>query len=124
MSTSTKRRQNLAAVGTIDGESDSSLSTPSEIELMSGDAMTENAFASTVGKGKNKSKRIANSNNNDVAKKENVNEGVIVDPEAEEDELASEEEEIEAALSRPPPVHSDYLPLPWKGRLGYVRVSP
>lgn len=21
---------------------------------------------------------------------------------------------------RPPPVHSDYLPLPWKGRLGYV----
>lgn len=22
---------------------------------------------------------------------------------------------------RPPPVHSDYLPLPWKGRLGYVR---
>lgn len=27
---------------------------------------------------------------------------------------------IQAALSRPPPLDSDYLPLPWKGRLGYV----
>lgn len=31
--------------------------------------------------------------------------------------------EIQEALSRPPPVNSDYLPLPWKGRLGYVSVS-
>ena len=46
----------------------------------------------------------------------------FLDPEAEGDEEA-DEEEIQAALSRPPPVHSDYLPLPWKGRLGYVRVS-
>ena len=41
------------------------------------------------------------------------------DPEAEGDEEAGEEE-IQQALSRPPPVNSDYLPLPWKGRLGYV----
>jgi hypothetical protein len=41
------------------------------------------------------------------------------DPEAEGDELA-DEDEIKEALSRPPPVNSDYLPLPWKGRLGYV----
>lgn len=46
----------------------------------------------------------------------------FLDPEAEGDEVA-DEEEIQAALSRPPPVHSDYLPLPWKGRLGYVRIS-
>ena len=46
----------------------------------------------------------------------------FLDPEAEGDEEA-DEEEIQAALSRPPPVHSDYLPLPWKGRLGYVRIS-
>lgn len=44
----------------------------------------------------------------------------FLDPEAESDEEA-DEEEIQAALSRPPPVNSDYLPLPWKGRLGYVR---
>jgi UV DNA damage endonuclease len=25
--------------------------------------------------------------------------------------------------ARPPPVNSDYLPLPWKGRLGYVSLS-
>ena len=41
------------------------------------------------------------------------------DPEAEGAEEA-DEEEIKEALSRPPPVNSDYLPLPWKGRLGYV----
>ena len=35
-------------------------------------------------------------------------------------EEEADEEEIKEALSRPPPVNSDYLPLPWKGRLGYV----
>ncbi|KAK4945670.1 hypothetical protein LTR28_007979, partial [Elasticomyces elasticus] len=40
------------------------------------------------------------------------------DPEAEGEEEA-DEEELKEALSRPPPVNSDYLPLPWKGRLGY-----
>lgn len=44
----------------------------------------------------------------------------FLDPEADGDEEA-DEEEMQAALSRPPPVNSDYLPLPWKGRLGYVR---
>lgn len=43
----------------------------------------------------------------------------IVDPEA--DELEGEAvEDIQAAALRPPAVNSDYLPLPWKGRLGYV----
>ena len=42
-----------------------------------------------------------------------------LDPEAEGEEEAGEEG-LQEALSRPPPVHSDYLPLPWKGRLGYV----
>ncbi len=49
----------------------------------------------------------------------NVKEPQFLDPEAEGDEEA-DEEELKAALSRPPPVNSDYLPLPWKGRLGYV----
>jgi UV DNA damage endonuclease len=33
-----------------------------------------------------------------------------------------DEAEVKEALSRPPPVNSEYLPLPWKGRLGYVCV--
>ena len=41
------------------------------------------------------------------------------DPDAEEDGEA-DEAELQAALSRPPPVNSDFLPLPWKGRIGYV----
>lgn len=44
------------------------------------------------------------------------------DPEAEGEE-AADEEELTEALSRAPPVNSDYLPLPWKGRLGYVSDS-
>ena len=44
------------------------------------------------------------------------------DPEAEGDEGA-DEEEVKEALSRPPPIHSDYLPLPWKGRLGYACLN-
>lgn len=44
------------------------------------------------------------------------------DPEADEgpDAENEDEEEVKEALSRPPPVNSEYLPLPWKGRLGYV----
>ena len=55
-------------------------------------------------------------------KKEATKEPQFLDPEAEGDEEA-DEEEIQAALSRPPPVNSDYLPLPWKGRLGYVSFT-
>ena len=52
-------------------------------------------------------------------KKEPSKEPQFLDPEDEGLEEA-DEEEIQAALSRPPPVNSDYLPLPWKGRIGYV----
>lgn len=45
--------------------------------------------------------------------------GAVDDPEAESNEEAGEQE-IAEALTRPPPVNSDYLPLPWKGRLGFV----
>ncbi|KAM3418581.1 hypothetical protein BST61_g4557 [Cercospora zeina] len=44
------------------------------------------------------------------------------DPEVDGDEDA-DPEEINEALSRPPPVNSDYLPLPWKGRLGYCCLN-
>ena len=52
-------------------------------------------------------------------KKEPSKEPQFLDPDDEGLEEA-DEEEIQAALSRPPPVNSDYLPLPWKGRIGYV----
>ena len=52
-------------------------------------------------------------------KKETNDSTQFLDPEADEDEEA-DEAELQSALSRPPQVHSDYLPLPWKGRLGYV----
>ena len=42
------------------------------------------------------------------------------DPESGNDDIEADEEEIKEASMRPPPVNSDYLPLPWKGRLGYV----
>ncbi|KPI39166.1 UV-damage endonuclease [Cyphellophora attinorum] len=42
-----------------------------------------------------------------------------VDPEADDEEDA-DPQEVQEALSRPPPVNSSYLPLPWKGRLGYA----
>lgn len=55
----------------------------------------------------------------DTKAKATAKEPEFLDPEAEGDEEA-DQEEIQAALSRPPPVNSDYLPLPWKGRIGYV----
>ena len=48
--------------------------------------------------------------------------GVNVDH-TEQDDAAEGEDEVQEALSRPPPVNSDHLPLPWKGRIGYVRAS-
>lgn len=43
----------------------------------------------------------------------------LLDPEAEA-EIPAAEEEVKEASSRPPAVNSGYLPLPWIGRLGYV----
>lgn len=45
-----------------------------------------------------------------------------LDPESDED-IPVDAEELKEALGRPPPVNSSYLPLPWKGRLGYVSCA-
>jgi UV DNA damage endonuclease len=45
-----------------------------------------------------------------------------IDPESDE-EIPTNVEEVQQSLSRPPPVNSDYLPLPWKGRLGYACLN-
>lgn len=46
----------------------------------------------------------------------------LSDPGADSD-VPVKEEEIKQVLSRPPPVNSDYLPLAWKGRLGYACLN-
>jgi len=38
------------------------------------------------------------------------------------DDTPEEPEQIKLQARRPPPVNTDYLPLPWKGRLGYVSL--
>ena len=53
----------------------------------------------------------------------NPGSALLVEGNADDPEAAPGGEDIsELKLegSRPPPVNSDYLPLPWKGRLGYV----
>jgi UV DNA damage endonuclease len=47
----------------------------------------------------------------------------FLDPEADVEVLDADPEEISAALSRPPPINSSHLPLPWKGRLGYACLN-
>lgn len=56
-----------------------------------------------------------------VASKKAVKEEVA-DPEA-EDNVDEDPEELTIAVSRPPAVNSSYLPLPWKGRLGYACLN-
>jgi len=56
-------------------------------------------------------------------KKEHGNENVQADPDGDENEAAENLETIKREAARPPPVNSDYLPIPWKGRLGYVSIS-
>ena len=106
--------------------SDSSLSDAPEIES------PVKAKPKTNGKAKGqgvKSEKVAKSDATPAstpvstpastpAKKEPQN----LDPEADGEEEA-DEAEIQAASQRPPAVNSDYLPLPWKGRLGYVRIQ-
>jgi len=55
--------------------------------------------------------------------KASADDDALRDPEAEEGDEEANEDEVREALSRPPPVNSSYLPLPWKGRLGYACLN-
>jgi UV DNA damage endonuclease len=46
-----------------------------------------------------------------------------LDPDGDDTGPAEDIDVMKKEAARPPPVNSDYLPLPWKGRLGYVRIS-
>ncbi len=43
-----------------------------------------------------------------------------VDPDGDDEAPAEDIDTLKKEAARSPPVNSDYLPLPWKGRLGYV----
>ena len=43
-----------------------------------------------------------------------------LDPDGDDAPATEDADILKLEGSRPPPVNSDYLPLPWKGRLGYV----
>lgn len=43
-----------------------------------------------------------------------------LDPDGDDVEPGEDVDVMKKEAARPPPVNSDYLPLPWKGRLGYV----
>lgn len=103
-------------------ESDSPLSEISEVESpvkSKTQAELPKGKAPTGGKASEESQNPASAADRTKAKKEPRKESQFLDPEADDLDEA-DEEEIQAALSRPPPVNSDYLPLPWKGRIGYV----
>ncbi|KAL8635859.1 MAG: hypothetical protein Q9228_006691 [Teloschistes exilis] len=106
-----------------DADSDASLSDMSDIESL----VKTNATPTKAPKqGGSAKKTPAEKDQKSVApvktNKDHTNEPQFLDPEADGEDEA-DEEEIQAALSRPPPVNSDYLPLPWKGRLGYACLN-
>jgi len=102
------------------GDSDSSLSDLSDLDpSLKKQSTPTRGGASAKVKAENSTARSESKATNKPVKKEEHKEPQFLDPEADGEEEA-DEEEIQAALSRPPPVNSDYLPLPWKGRLGYV----
>lgn len=104
-------------------ESDSSLSDPPNIASPVQAGRFKSKPAGRVGiksRIADKSTEVQTGVQATTTKQQSAGGHQFLDPEAEGDEEA-DEEEIQAALSRPPPANSDYLPLPWKGRLGYVR---
>lgn len=124
-------RLNLAEAGMdvekqvkAEDEDDSPLSDAPEVEPPpKTKKLKSNGKTQPAPKKSGKDATIPKARSTAAGKKETAKEPQFLDPEAEGDEEA-DEEEIQAALSRPPPVNSDYLPLPWKGRLGYVGFAP
>ena len=99
-----------------DAGSASSLSELSETEPSAPPKSATKKGKATANQKKKESKEATEAK----AKKESKADAA--DPEAEVEEEA-DEEEIRDALSRPPPVNSDFLPLPWNGRLGYACLN-
>ncbi|KAF8867369.1 UvdE-domain-containing protein [Acephala macrosclerotiorum] len=59
-----------------------------------------------------------------VKKEEDGDEGdKRVDPDGDDEAPAEDVDTLKKEAARPPPVNSDYLPLPWKGRLGYACLN-
>ncbi|KAL8996050.1 MAG: hypothetical protein Q9169_004362 [Polycauliona sp. 2 TL-2023] len=111
------------------GDSDTPLSELSDIETVAkATAPPPKASKASKKGGKGEAAKAAKDTADEKpaapakAKKADAKEPQFLDPEADGEEEA-DEEEVKAALSRPPPVNSDVLPLPWKGRLGYACLN-
>lgn len=96
---------------------DSSLS---ELSPISSPSTTDHEISANTGRSGGDGIKSESTARTEGFRYQSVKEPAYYNPEAEIDEEA-DEEEVQDALSRAPPVDSDYLPLPWKGRLGYVR---
>lgn len=66
----------------------------------------------------------ASSVKEEVVDKEEASGMTREDPEEPAEPETEDVNDIKLERARPPPVNSDYLPLPWKGRLGYVHIHP
>ena len=91
------------------------------------DAAEANTAAPQKGRGKAKVKQESHDVESAPAAKgkpapKKKNDDEAFDPEA-ESEGEVDEAEVQAASLRPPPVNSSYLPLPWKGRIGYACLN-
>lgn len=95
-------------------EPDSPLSDPPEVEAP--------PFKAKGRKGAKPKTAAGEETSPTMPAKERQDVDALRDNEAEIDEEANEEE-VKEALTRPPPVNSSYLPLPWKGRLGYACLN-
>ena len=105
-----------------DSASDSPLSDLPEMEspIKAGRKQPRNATVPTEEPASSRGKSGKKVSSNPAGSEKEVPKAPqFLDPEADGEE-EPDEEELQAALSRPPPVNSDYLPLPWKGRLGYA----
>lgn len=126
MSTNTNGTKHIAT----DQDSDSALSdapletpvtTPAKIQKKS---PTKSSIAAKRGSDEIKSfkaEQAAKKAAETKVKKENNEEWEQrVDPDGDEAAPAEDVDVMKREAGRPPPVNSDQLPLPWKGRLGYV----
>ncbi|KAF2752857.1 UV-endonuclease UvdE [Pseudovirgaria hyperparasitica] len=97
-------------------------------ELSSLAESTEEAVAKKPKKASKPKKTVIDPTKNSHSS-QNINNAVKKEPatpnvDPEDDALEeADEEELQEALTRPPPVNSSVLPLPWKGRLGFACLN-
>jgi UV DNA damage endonuclease len=83
---------------------------------------TKSSLAAKKGSDELKAFRASQAASALAAKQENDDATAPIDPEA-GGAITEDIETVKLEAARPPPVNSAYLPLPWKGRLGYACLN-